>query len=215
MDEIKIWTIEDFQASLVQQTGWVDSEKRLEKILVKNPELLMPGLTLVGRQTQTAGGPLDLLGVDSDGRLVVFELKSGAASRDAVAQIIDYVSDLKNMDLDALVNHISDNSGKHWKTNRPVHFARIGSAENKIVITFCWIAIKLCVDEFNQLFTEIPFEIWPKKLEDLVRNDLHAALQQYDGLEIQFQLTEADWETHKGKLNKLTRAVYDAQQSRL
>ena len=113
MDEIKIWTIEDFQASLVQQTGWVDSEKRLEKILVKNPELLMPGLTLVGRQTQTAGGPLDLLGVDSDGRLVVFELKSGAASRDAVAQIIDYVSDLKNMDLDALVNHISDNSGKH------------------------------------------------------------------------------------------------------
>ena len=104
---------------------------------------------------------------------------------------------------------------KNWKTNRPVHFARIGSAENKIVITFCWIAIKLCVDEFNQLFTEIPFEIWPKKLEDLVRNDLHAALQQYDGLEIQFQLTEADWETHKGKLNKLTRAVYDAQQSRL
>ena len=70
MDEIKIWTIEGSQVSLVQPTNRMDSEKHLEEILVKNPELLMPGLTLVGRQTQTKGGPLDLLGVDSDGRLV-------------------------------------------------------------------------------------------------------------------------------------------------
>lgn len=349
MDEIKIWTIEDFQASLVQRMD-LDFEERLEEILVKNPELLMPELKLVGRQIQTAGGPLDLLGVDSDGRLVVFELKRGMLSRDAVTQIIDYASDLKNMDLDTLVNHISDNSGKrgidriddfeewyiknlgfdsldslrplrmflvglgvddttermvnflaqegldislltfygfkqdrkvllarhddswqgrwtrrsqgefkdlldnsnkkygvsdlfdtvtkmfhknwpnsfekynqwglnfrlkNWKTNRLVHFARIDSAENKVGITFCWIAIKLCVDKFNQLITEIPFEIWPKKLEDLVRNDLHAALKQNDGLEIKFQLSEADWEVHKRKLNKLTQTVYEAQQSRL
>ena len=113
MDEIKIWTIEGSEASPVQPTNRMDSERHLEEILVKNPELLMPGLTLVGRQTQTEGGPLDLLGVDSDGRLVVFELKRGTLSRNAVAQIIDYASYLEDMDLDALVNHISDKSGAH------------------------------------------------------------------------------------------------------
>lgn len=323
----------------------IDSEKRLEEIRVENPELLMPGLKLVGRQTRTEGGSLDLLGVDSDGKLVVFELKRGTLYRDAVAQIIDYASSLKNMELDTLVNHISDNSGKHgiddfkewyiknfdnldslrplrmflvgldvddttermvnflaqegldislltfygfeqdgkvllarhddswqgtrtersqgefkdwwdsnnkkygvsdlfntvvkmfrknwpnslerynqwglnfrlknWETNRPVYFARIGSKENKLMISFYWIAIKLCVNEFNQLITEIPFETWPQRLEDLVRNKLHSALNQHDGLEIQFQLTEADWESHKKRLNELTRAVYDAQQSKL
>ena len=81
MDEIKIWTIEDFQASPVQQMNQMDSEKLLEEIMVKNPELLMSELTLVGRQTQTEGGSLDLLGVDSDGRLVVFKLKRGTLSR--------------------------------------------------------------------------------------------------------------------------------------
>ena len=112
MDEIKIWTIDGSQVSLVQPTNRMDSERHLEEILVENPELLMPGLTLVGRQTQTEGGPLDLLGVDSDGRLVVFELKRDTPSRDAVAQIIDYASDLENMDLATLVNYISDNSEK-------------------------------------------------------------------------------------------------------
>lgn len=73
----------------------------------------MPGLMLVGRKTQTEGGPLDLLGMDSDGRLALFELKRGTLSRDAVAQVIDYASDLENMILDALVKHIVDNSGAH------------------------------------------------------------------------------------------------------
>ena len=68
-------------------------------------------MTLVGRQTPTEGGPLDLLGVDSDGRLVVFELKRGTLSRDAVAQIIDYASYLDSLDLDALADRISERSG--------------------------------------------------------------------------------------------------------
>ena len=113
MDEVKIWTIEESQASPVQSIGGMDCERRLEKILVNKPELLMPGLTLVGRQTQTKGGMLDLLGVDSDGRLVVFELKRGTLSRDAIAQIIDYASYLEDMDLATLVKYISDKSGTH------------------------------------------------------------------------------------------------------
>ena len=58
----------------------------------------MDGLTLIGRQVPTDGGPLDLLGVDADGRLVVFELKKGTLTRDAVAQVLDYASDLAVLD---------------------------------------------------------------------------------------------------------------------
>lgn len=360
MDEIKIWTIAGSQASPVQPTNRMDFERHLEEILVENPELLMPGLTLVGRQTQTEGGPLDLLGVDSDGRLVVFELKRGTLYRDAVAQIIDYASDLEDMDLDDLVNHISYKSGAHgidkindferWyienenlevdsldslrplrmfliglgvddTTERMVNFlakngmdislltfygfeqdgkvllarqmrvegddddfrqirrtrrsqeefkelldtrkrkygvsdlfdtvakmfrenwpsslessnihglnfslqkrsstgrrvrsyyARIDPNE-EVYIVFFSRAIRLCVDEFKPLIKEdIPFKTWPENRKKDVQTDLDAALEKY--LEIQFQLTEADWEIHKEKLNRLTQAVYDAQQSRL
>ena len=357
MDEIKIWTIAGSQASPVQPTNRMDSERHLEEILVENPELLMPGLTLVGRQTQTEGGPLDLLGVDSDGRLVVFELKRGTLYRDAVAQIIDYASDLEDMDLDDLVNHISDKSGAHgidkidnlreWYTEnweeesldslRPLRMFLVGLgvddttermvnfltkngmdislltfygfeqdgknllarqmrvegeeddsrqvrrkrrsqeefkdlldsrakkygvsdlfdtvtkmfSENwpsslarrneyglnfrlqkrsdtgrltrvnhtridpyeKVYIVFFRSAIRLCVDEFKPLIKEIPFKTWPENRKNDVLNDLDTALKKY--LELQFQLTEADWEIHKEKLNRLTQAVYDAQQSKL
>ena len=114
MEEIKIWAIEDTSEVVpLEPKGQVDTEFLLEETLVKNPQLLIPGLRLVGRQTPTEGGALDLLGVDEDGKLVVFELKRGTLSRDAVAQIIDYASDLEAMDLDALASHISDRSGEH------------------------------------------------------------------------------------------------------
>ena len=113
MDEIKIWAIDGSEVTEVQRTDQTESERWLEDNLVSKPELLIPGLTLVGRQTQTEGGPLDLLGVDSDGRLVVFELKRGTLSRDAVAQIVDYASFLESMNPGALANYIASKSGSN------------------------------------------------------------------------------------------------------
>ena len=111
MEDIKLWELDGTQATPLGSNNQLESEQGLEDTLVQNPKLLMEDLTLVGRQTNTEGGPLDLLGVDQDGRLVVFELKRGKLSRDAVAQIIDYASDLDAMDLGALADHISENSG--------------------------------------------------------------------------------------------------------
>ncbi len=91
----------------------METEQLLEKILVNNPDMLLPGLTLVGRQTRTEGGPLDLLGVDDDGRLVVFELKRGTLSREAVAQVIDYASFLDSKPDVELAIFISERSGAH------------------------------------------------------------------------------------------------------
>ena len=113
MEDIQIWSIDGSQVSQLEPSSRMESERLLEETLVSNQGLLLEDLTLVGRQTPTEGGPLDLLGVDGDGRLVVFELKRGTLSRDAVAQVIDYASDLDRMDLIDLSNHISERSGEH------------------------------------------------------------------------------------------------------
>ena len=114
MDEVKIWSIEDnSEATALEPKAEMDAEKSFEDMLVKNPSLLMPGLTLVGRQMETGGGPLDLLGVDDAGRLIVFELKPGALYREAVAQVIDYASALDEKEPDALAEHIAASSGRY------------------------------------------------------------------------------------------------------
>ncbi len=114
LEEIKLWAMDGSGGAMQLQTAQqTDTEQKLEDALVKNPEMLMPGLTLVGRQTPTEGGPLDLLGVDEDGRLVVFELKRGTLSRDAVAQVIDYASFLDAKPEPDLVNFISEKARLH------------------------------------------------------------------------------------------------------
>jgi len=116
MKEIKLWeiTIDEGSgvlASPVESIQKTETEQLLEEVIVRCPQLLMTELKLVGRQTETPGGPLDLLGVDGDGRLVVFELKRGNLTREAVAQVIDYASYLAELDPKELFKHISDRSG--------------------------------------------------------------------------------------------------------
>ena len=111
-DELKIWALrEGNEAEPVASVENVKLENTLEETLVGHPEMLEAELQLVGRQTPTAGGPLDLLGVDSDGRLVVYELKRGTLTRDAVTQCIDYASDLNAMSDEQLASHIAKRSG--------------------------------------------------------------------------------------------------------
>ena len=125
MEEVKIWVLEGDGVVELERAERTGTEKNLEDTLASNPGLLEEGLTLVGRQTPTQGGPLDLLGVDEDGRLVVFELKRGTLSRDAVAQVIDYTSALTDMGLDRLVEHIDARSNEQgiqkieeWYSNK-------------------------------------------------------------------------------------------------
>lgn len=114
-DDIRIWEIDDSSkaATPLESTDRMETEQSLEDVLVRNPGVLMPGLTLVGRQAQTDSGVLDLLGVDADGRLVVFELKRETLTRDAVAQIIDYCSYLESLAEPDLAKYIAENSGRN------------------------------------------------------------------------------------------------------
>lgn len=145
-DELQIWALDGAgEVTPVETTGSTETENLLEEALVNNPEMLMPDLELVGRQMPNAGGYLDLLGVDREGRLVVFELKRGALTRDAVTQVIDYGSSLQAMSDSDLAEHIEDQSGnlgiaeiedlEEWydrrfrqpiKSLRPVRMALVG-----------------------------------------------------------------------------------------
>jgi hypothetical protein len=118
MEEIRLWEIFDNakekpKASPVATVDETKTEQFLEDVLTASPELLLPDLHLIGRQTETPGGPLDLLGVDGDGRLVVFELKRGKLTREAIAQAIDYASYLASLEPEELCLHINKRSGNH------------------------------------------------------------------------------------------------------
>jgi Endonuclease NucS len=117
MEEIKLWRITGDgngkpRAVPVDSIAETSTEELLEDVLTGSPDLLMTGLHLIARQSETPGGPLDLLGVDQDGQLVIFELKRGKLTRDAVAQAIDYGSYLAGLEPDHLCHHVNENSGK-------------------------------------------------------------------------------------------------------
>jgi hypothetical protein len=118
MQKVRLWSVTKQKSGTpqvddVQSADNTETEGLLESLLVHRPNLLIDDLVLVGRQVPTEGGPLDLLGVDEDGQLVIFELKRGTLTRDAVAQILDYASDMAAVGIDQLARLIEDSSGKN------------------------------------------------------------------------------------------------------
>ncbi len=115
---VQLWAVEEggqesaIRAVPVTEVADTETERRLENLLVSAPKSLLDGITLIGRQFRTAGGPVDLLGVDQEGRLVVLELKRGTLTREAVAQILDYASDLSAMEDDQFARLIEQYSGR-------------------------------------------------------------------------------------------------------
>ena len=113
--DIGIWEI-DRESRAGTKLGLaerVETEDMLEAVLVENPGMLMRGLTLVGRQVPVETGYADLLGIDEDGRLVVFELKRKKLTRSAVAQILDYCTYLEALPDSDIATLISERSGTH------------------------------------------------------------------------------------------------------
>lgn len=114
--QIRVWEFDDSTGRLkpLEPLDRVNSESRLEDALVRSPDVLMDNFSVVARQYSGANfaGRMDLVGVDEEGRLTVIELKRGAASRDAIAQILDYGSYLEYESESELAQHLSDRSGK-------------------------------------------------------------------------------------------------------
>ena len=114
IDDFGIWEVDETTkaSERLREAAQTSTEEILEDVIVGKPAMLMSGLELVARQLPTATGPLDLLGVDSEGRLVVFELKRERLTRTAVAQAVDYASWLDSLAEPDLHNRIVTNSGQ-------------------------------------------------------------------------------------------------------
>ena len=71
----------------------MEKENTLEDCIAADPSIVDDNIMIIGRQVVTAyGGVIDLLAIDSEGDLVVIELKRGKTPREAVAQLLDYAS---------------------------------------------------------------------------------------------------------------------------
>ena len=103
--EIKVWQIVDDKLELVETTmveaGRKETEN-LEKWIKTNPIILGRDLLIIGEQVSTKSGPMDFLGIDKSGNLVVIELKRDRLPRQVLSQVIDYASDAASWDVDKI-----------------------------------------------------------------------------------------------------------------
>ncbi|WP_419917222.1 hypothetical protein [Candidatus Poriferisodalis sp.] len=100
--ELAVWHMSNSGPVLLGSSA-LDSEERLETLLIDDPTMLGTELLIIGRQVPTSfGGRIDLLALDDEGRVHVLELKRDQTPRDTVAQVLDYGSWAANLGLQEL-----------------------------------------------------------------------------------------------------------------
>lgn len=103
--EITIWQIHDDGlqplSATMAETGR-NEPKDLQGWIRTTPGIIGGDILIIGEQVQTRSGPMDFLGIDGSGNTVVVELKRGRLPREALAQAIDYASDVATWDVDRL-----------------------------------------------------------------------------------------------------------------
>lgn len=95
-----LWRLRDDGSIAPVQDSRLKSEEQIETAIESAPDVLGVDVMLIGRQTRTPSGPLDLLAIDETGRLVVIENKRDRTPRDVVAQAIDYAAWVAGLDFD-------------------------------------------------------------------------------------------------------------------
>lgn len=102
---IKTWQIMDGELQSIQTS--LKNEGRtepydLEPWIESNTDILGSGIVIIGRQTMSNSGPIDLLGIDRTGNVVIVEIKRDKLPREALAQAIDYASDAAEWNIEKL-----------------------------------------------------------------------------------------------------------------
>jgi len=110
--KIETWQIVNGKLEVVESS--LTNEGRtetydLEEWIASNPAIIGSDLRIIGRQVSTKSGSLDLLAIDKVGNLVIVELKRDKLPRKALAQAIDYASDISSWSIDK-ISEISDAS---------------------------------------------------------------------------------------------------------
>jgi hypothetical protein len=123
--EIKSWQIIDGKLVPLESSLANDGKKEkdhLEQWIKSNPEILGEDIVVIGEQVQTSSGPLDFLGIDNNGNAVIVELKRDKLPREALAQAIDYASDISSWEIDKFRVICKSYAGKDLEELLQEHF---------------------------------------------------------------------------------------------
>lgn len=103
-------------ASLNLEEVSAENEKDLQKILRDHPELLpledmnlRGDMMVIGRETTTRSGLIDLLGLTLNGEIIIIEFKTGSKNPDyrhSLAQLLDYGSELWQSRIDVFADKV-------------------------------------------------------------------------------------------------------------
>jgi hypothetical protein len=115
---VRVWQVTTGDRLIEVDTSRLDFEERLENWLADDIGILDENLLVIGRQVSTSfGGFIDLLCIDSQGDLIILELKRYRTARDVVAQALDYASWVVELSCE----QISEIAAQHLK--RPLEEA--------------------------------------------------------------------------------------------
>ncbi|RMG64490.1 MAG: DUF91 domain-containing protein [Calditrichaeota bacterium] len=126
--EIKTWQVVSGKLQPVN-TSLAEAGRRetqdLEEWIVSNPAIIGAGISIIGRQVPTKSGPLDLLGIDKHGNSVIVELKRDKLPREALAQAIDYASDVAEWSIEKFGEICTQFTGKRLEDHLTESFPDI------------------------------------------------------------------------------------------
>jgi len=126
--EIKTWQISDGKLELIDTNLAKEGRTEpydLEEWIISNPSIVGSDLVIIGKQVTTKSGPLDLLAIDKSGNTVIIELKRDKLPRDALAQAIDYSSDIAYWSIDKLSEVCIKFHNKSLEENKSAEFQDI------------------------------------------------------------------------------------------
>lgn len=109
---MELWEISS-EKLLPLNKASLDLEKRLENWIEKDISLIGIDALTIGRQVPTGyGGYIDLLAINSDGDLILIELKRRKTPRDIVAQCLDYGTWIYNLTFEDITDIYESYKGK-------------------------------------------------------------------------------------------------------
>lgn len=126
--EIKTWEIIQGELKSISSTLVENGKKEtehLEKWIKTKPDILGNDILIIGEQVYTKSGPLDFLGIDNNGNLVIVELKRDKLARIVLAQAIDYASDLASWDIEKLSEICISYTGNSLEDHLVANFENI------------------------------------------------------------------------------------------
>ena len=144
--KIKLWQIDKGNKPIEVDTEGFDVsnlEKRLESWIETNPTILGEKLLIIDRQHSLPNKEtIDLLAVDTEGKVVIIELKRKKTSREVVAQVLDYeafFSDIKEDELNEIATTYFEEKKLKWENLREAFQQTFGETEvsfNESIRTF-------------------------------------------------------------------------------